>query len=136
MEVQDVDGESIDSWNAWDSYILPFQTVEDIPYAHRVSWSRFISTVLHKCLYNKTEVERDPYLKWFLAPPFLLLRETKRGGKGRRGTIAGKFNLLSKGDLITLLTLLKRDLDEHKQKQAVRGDRKKDKTLDQNKRGP
>ena len=78
---------------------------------NRVGWGKAFATVLRKFVFADSDIQKERALKWFLILPFALLREKKRGGKGGRGIIAGRFSRLALGDWGSLLDLLGGDLE-------------------------
>ena len=53
---EDTDGWSkIDSLSAWDCGLCQFRTLEEVPPAYRVKWTRALSTILRRILVAESE---------------------------------------------------------------------------------
>ena len=109
---EDIDGWSkIDSLSAWDCGLCQFRTLEEVPPAYRVKWTRALATILRRVLVAESEEEINRGLKWFLASAQVFFREPKRGGKKGQsnGQIALRFDCLTRGDWGSLVTQLVSD---------------------------
>ena len=81
--------------------------MEEVPGPFRKAWSSALSSVIRRLLLSKSDEEVDRYLKWFFALPKLLLREPKRGGKGKgTGEVSARFSALQEENWGLLLQLL------------------------------
>ena len=58
-------------------------TMEEVPSLYRKAWSSALSSTILRVRQARTEEELSRALKWLLVLPKLLLREARRGGKGK-----------------------------------------------------
>ena len=111
----------IDRLGGWDcasSIILP---MEEVPGPYRKAWSTAFSTVIRRILQARTEEELTRGLKWLLAVAKLLLREPRRGGKGKgTGEVASRFTAVREGNWGHLIQLLQRDEEAERRRRLAR----------------
>ena len=128
------DGEGwveIDRLGGWDyasPIILP---MEEVPGPYRKAWSTAFITVIRRVLQAGTEEELTRGLKWLLALAKLLLREPRRGGKGKgTGEVAARFTAVREGNWGHLFQLLQRDEEAERRRRAGRRRRRGGEVVD------
>ena len=71
-------------------------------------------------------METDRFMKWYFALPKLLLRETRRGGKGKgNAEVAARFAAVREDNWGELLQLLARDEEAERRRRAANGRRRR-----------
>ena len=126
---EDADGWSqIDSLGVWECGLCEFKTLEEVPPAFRVKWTKGLSFILRRILAAQSEEKVNQGLKWFLVAAQLFFREPKRGGKKGQsnGKIAFRFDCLGRGDWGSLLFQLVADRAAAAGRQPVRKRKERD----------
>ena len=109
---EDADGWSrVDTLEVWDCGLCQFKTLEEVPPAYRVKWTKGLSSILRRILSAQSEEDVSRGLKWFLIAAQLFFREPKRGGKKGQsnGKLAQRFDCLGRDDWGSLLAQLEAD---------------------------
>ena len=87
----------IDRLGAWECALNSFSSLEEVPFAYRVSWGKAMARVLSSILGATNQEDLDRALKWWLIMPAALLRQARRGGQNGRGRaeVAGRFRAVA-----------------------------------------
>ena len=122
----DVDGwHEIDRLGAWDCAMNTFSSMEEVPFAYRVSWGKAMTRVLTSIFAATRQEDLDRGLKWLLILPAALLRQAKRGGQNGRGRaeVAGRFRAVSEDNWGFLITSLVADRAREEKRRKADGQR-------------
>ena len=115
----------IDRLGAWECALNTFSSMEEVPFAFRVSWGKAVARVLTSILGATSQEDLDRALKWWLIMPAALLRQARRGGQNGRGRaeVAGRFRAVAEDNWDFLITSLTADKTREERRRRAEGQR-------------
>ena len=101
--------ESINKLGGWDSFLVEFPMLEEVPEQHKGAWAAAWSESLRRWRDGENEQEKQTALLWMGFWSQGLQRKPTRGGKQGRVEVASRYKCVLEGDWAGLVERWERD---------------------------